>query len=72
MIERSATGVSVTHIPYKGAAQNMADLIGGQIDVIGELRSSVTAQTIPGTSSSRIVAGSLAHAVVSRVERIAV
>ena len=34
LLFQAATGVNVTHIPYKGAAQNMTDLIGGQINVI--------------------------------------
>ena len=34
LLFQSATGVNVTHVPYKGAAQNMADLIGGQIQLI--------------------------------------
>jgi tripartite-type tricarboxylate transporter receptor subunit TctC len=34
LLFQSATGVDVTHIPYKGAVQNMTDLIGGQINLI--------------------------------------
>lgn len=34
LLFQSATGVSVNHIPYKGAAPNMADLLARQIDVI--------------------------------------
>ena len=38
----------------------------------GTLRSSLNTTVIPGTSTSRIVPGSLAHAVVSRAARIVV
>ncbi|MGZ8210038.1 MAG: Bug family tripartite tricarboxylate transporter substrate binding protein [Burkholderiales bacterium] len=34
LLFQAATGTSVTHIPYKGAAPNMADLLARQIDVI--------------------------------------
>lgn len=38
----------------------------------GTLRTSMGTEVIPGTSTSRIVAGSLAHAVLSRTSRIIV
>jgi tripartite-type tricarboxylate transporter receptor subunit TctC len=31
---RSAAGIELTHIPYKGAAPAMTDLLGGQIDLM--------------------------------------
>jgi len=34
LLFQTATGTDVTHIPYKGAVQNMTDLIGGQINLI--------------------------------------
>ena len=34
LLFQAATGTNVTHIPYKGAAPNMADLLARQIDVI--------------------------------------
>lgn len=34
LLFQAATGTDVTHIPYKGAVQNMTDLIGGQINLI--------------------------------------
>lgn len=34
---QQATGIKLTHVPYKGSAQAMNDLIGGQIDMMFEL-----------------------------------
>ena len=34
LLFQAATGTQVTHVPYKGAAQNMTDLLARQIDVI--------------------------------------
>jgi tripartite-type tricarboxylate transporter receptor subunit TctC len=33
---KNQTGVQMTHVPYKGSAQSITDLIGGQIQVIFE------------------------------------
>lgn len=33
---KARTGVQMTHVPYKGSAQSVTDLIGGQIQVIFE------------------------------------
>ncbi|MDN8618278.1 Bug family tripartite tricarboxylate transporter substrate binding protein [Variovorax ginsengisoli] len=37
-----ATGITWTHVPYKGTANAMTDLIGGQVDVLFGMPSSVT------------------------------
>ena len=34
LLFQAATGTDVIHVPYKGAVQNMSDLIGGQINMI--------------------------------------
>ena len=34
LLFQAATGTNVTHVPYKGAAQNMTDLLARQIEVI--------------------------------------
>lgn len=37
-----ATGIQWTHVPYKGTANAMTDLIGGQVDVLFGMPASVT------------------------------
>ena len=32
-IFKQRAGISLNHVPYKGAAQYMADLVGGQVDL---------------------------------------
>jgi tripartite-type tricarboxylate transporter receptor subunit TctC len=33
---KSAAGVNIVHVPYKGAAQALTDVIGGQVPMIGQ------------------------------------
>ena len=40
---QSATGINVLHVPYKGAAQSLTDLIGGQIQVMHSTMASSSA-----------------------------
>jgi len=40
---QSATGVNVLHVPYKGAAQSLTDLMGGQIQVMHSTMASSSA-----------------------------
>lgn len=42
------TGVNVTHVPYKGSAQAMQDLLGGQIEVMFENLPTAIAQVRAG------------------------
>ncbi|WP_238160341.1 tripartite tricarboxylate transporter substrate binding protein [Pigmentiphaga sp. H8] len=57
------SGTELTHVPYKGAAPALNDLIGGQIDVIFS--------TIPG-ALSYIKAGKLRALAVTSADRSAV
>ena len=41
---QSVTGVNVVHVPYKGAAQSITELIGGQIQVMHSTMPSSAAQ----------------------------
>ena len=43
MLQRSA-GIELVHVPYKGAAQALPDLIGGQVDLYSSSVSSVIGQ----------------------------
>ncbi len=42
------SGIRLTHVPYKGAAQAMTDLLGGQIQVIFETTTTVLPQARAG------------------------
>jgi len=58
LLFQSATGTSVTHIPYKGAAPNMADLLARQIDVIY----TTTVSSEPQIKANRVRAIGVANA----------
>src|SRR5262249_49973846 len=45
----SAIGVNVTHVPYRGAAPALQDLIGGRIDYLCTIASTVIPQFDGGT-----------------------
>ena len=47
---KSATGATIQHIPYKGGAPAMTDLLGGQIDVIFAL----VPECLPHVKSGRL------------------
>ncbi len=57
---KSMAGISMTHIPYKGVAPALADLVGGQVDVM-----------FTGTSSAApyVKAGKLNALAVSSAQR---
>jgi len=44
----SAAGVNLVHVPYKGAAQALTDVIGGQVQVIGQGIGVMSAQAKAG------------------------
>jgi tripartite-type tricarboxylate transporter receptor subunit TctC len=45
---KSAAGVDLVHVPYKGAAQALTDVIGGQVQVIGQGIGVMSAQAKSG------------------------
>jgi tripartite-type tricarboxylate transporter receptor subunit TctC len=45
---KSAAGVNVVHVPYKGAAQALTDVIGGQVQAIGQGIGVMSAQAKAG------------------------
>lgn len=47
-IYKSSAGLAVVHIPYRGGAQAMADLVGGQIDMMIEVMPSAATQARAG------------------------
>ena len=47
-IYKSSAGLAVLHIPYRGGAQAMTDLVGGQIDMMIEVMPSAAPQARAG------------------------
>ena len=47
-IYKSSAGLAVVHIPYRGGAQAMTDLVGGQIDMMIEVMPSAAPQAKSG------------------------
>ena len=47
-IYKSSAGLAVVHIPYRGGAQAMTDLVGGQIDMMIEVMPSAATQARAG------------------------
>ena len=47
-IYKSSAGLAVVHIPYRGGAQAMTDLVGGQIDMMIEVMPSAAPQARSG------------------------
>ena len=47
-IYKSSAGLAVVHIPYRGGAQAMTDLVGGQIDMMIEVMPSAAPQARAG------------------------
>ena len=45
---KSSAGLALVHIPYRGGAQAMADLVGGQIDMMIEVMPSAATQARAG------------------------
>ena len=60
MFQRAA-GIEMTHIPYKGSAPALTDLIGGQVDVMFDY---------PASSAPHIEAGTLRPLAVTYGERV--
>ena len=59
-IFKSRTGITMNHVPYKGAAQYIADLVGGQVDL---------AVSTVGPAAQHVQAGRLRALGVSTVRR---
>lgn len=58
---RSATGTDIVHIPYKGASQALADLLGGRLQVMFDL---------PQTPLPNIQAGKLKALAITGPQRL--
>jgi len=68
---QAATGVNVTHVPYKGAAPALADLVGGQINLMYTTTVSGEAHIKSGRVKVIANAGSKRQAVLPNVATLA-
>lgn len=67
----TAAGVKLTHVPYKGAAPAMADLMGGQIQVVFTSMPSVAQQVRSGSLRALAVTSAKRSATFKDIPTIA-
>ncbi len=66
-----ATGISVTHVPYKGAAPALVDVMGGQVNVMHTSTLSIEPYVKAGRIQVLAVAGPKRQAVIPNVPTLA-
>lgn len=64
---QAATSIRVTHVPYKGAAPALVDVIGGQVNVMHTSTLSIEPYVKPGRIQVLAVAGPKRQAVIPHV-----
>ena len=64
---QQAAGVKLTHVPYKGSAPAVADLLGGQIDLVFETMPAIGAQLSSGKVRVLAVTGKARNALLPDV-----
>jgi tripartite-type tricarboxylate transporter receptor subunit TctC len=70
-IFRAASGIDIQHVPYKGSAPAVTDLIGGQIQIMFDPLQSVLSNVQGGKIRALAVSGKARSAVVPDVPTIA-
>ncbi len=68
---RSVSGIDIQHVPYKGSAPAVTDLIGGQIQIMFDPLQSVLSNVQAGKLRALAVSGKARSAVVPDVPTIA-
>jgi len=68
---QAATGVNVTHVPYKGAAPALVDVIGGQVNLMHTSTLSIEPYIKAGRIQVLAVAGPKRQAVIPSVPTLA-
>jgi tripartite-type tricarboxylate transporter receptor subunit TctC len=68
---KAATGVNITHVPYKGTAPALTDTVGGQID--GLYTTTISAESVIKSGRAKVlgVAGPKRAAVIPNVATLA-
>ena len=67
---KSAAGVNMTHVPYKGAAQAMTDVLGGQVPVLAQGLGVVSTQAKAGKLRALAVTGAARSALLPDVPTV--
>jgi tripartite-type tricarboxylate transporter receptor subunit TctC len=70
MLQRAA-GIELVHVPYKGAAQALPDLMGGQVDLYSSSVSSVIGQIKGGKVRAVVVASAKRSPALPEVPTVA-
>ncbi len=68
---RSAAGIDITHVPYKGSAPAVTDLLGGQIQVMFDPLQSVLPHISSGKLRALAVSGATRSAVLPQLPTVA-
>ncbi len=67
---KSLTGTFITHVPYRGSAQAIQDLIGGQIDLMFDNLSSISAHIKSGRVRALAVSGAKRSALFPQLPTV--
>ena len=68
---RSATGIDIQHVPYKGSAPAVTDLLGGQIQMMFDPLQSVLPHISSGKLRALAVSGAARSAVLPQLPTVA-
>jgi len=68
---KSAAGVNIQHVPYRGSAPAVTDLVGGQIDIMFDPLQSVLSNVQGGRLRAIALSGSARSSVLPNVPTIA-
>jgi tripartite-type tricarboxylate transporter receptor subunit TctC len=67
---KSLTGTFITHVPYRGSAQAIQDLVGGQIDLMFDNLSSISAHIKSGRVKALAVSGAKRSALFPQLPTV--